>query len=427
MSVFLLPVRVCDSLEKMFNRYWWGGGGTRTRGIHWLSWDRMCIPKPKGGFGFKRLHDFNMALLAKQGWRLLIHPESLVTRLLKAKYYPMTEFMDAQIGQNPSFIWHSILAGRRALQLGVARRVGDGRDTKIWGWEWLAGPANDIPRILATPVNNQFRDSWRWKGDIRGCYTVQHGYRLLVGEANLQGDTHGFTAWKAIWALPIPPKVIVGSLVDEAVRLAIGIWTIWLSRNEVVWNNKQPSAMTARAQVLQLQSCWTETYKVQSTASTHAVTWSPPPSNFIKCNIDAALSGDGASYGAVVRDSEGQFVAAKCGRLEGVVDPYIAEVLGVKEALLWLSSQHRRNIIIESDCLNFCTAFNSCSFDFSCVGLLVKQCLSIASIMENVSVSHVKRSSNRVAYELARATVSMAGSEVWTEIPPACIMRYLNQ
>ncbi|XP_019161436.1 PREDICTED: uncharacterized protein LOC109158072 [Ipomoea nil] len=26
MSTFLLPMRVCDSLEKMFNRYWWGGG-----------------------------------------------------------------------------------------------------------------------------------------------------------------------------------------------------------------------------------------------------------------------------------------------------------------------------------------------------------------------------------------------------------------
>ncbi|XP_019190293.1 PREDICTED: uncharacterized protein LOC109184710 [Ipomoea nil] len=418
MSVFLLPVCVCDSLEKMFNRYWWGGGSSGSRVIHWLSWGRMCTPKSKGGLGFKKLHEFNITLLAKQGWRLLIHPDSLVSRLLKAKYYPTTGFMDAQIGQNPSFIRRSILAGGRALQLGVARRIDDGRDTRIWGWDWLAGPSNIqihtpcveqlreakvhsllneargwdvdllrdiflaeyVPRILATPVSNHFRDSWRWKGDIRGCYTVQHGYRLLVGEVARHDDTHGFLAWKALWALPIPPK-------DE---------------ENVLWGRDAFNYMSQTA------------------------SWSPPLRHTFKCNVDAALSGDGASFGAVVRDSEGRFVATKSGRLKDVDDPYMAEVLGVKEALLWLKSQFRRNIIVESDCLNFCNAFNSCNSDFSYVGLVVKQCLSIASDMENISVSRVKRSANRVAHELARATVSMAVSGVWTDIPPSCIVHYLS-
>lgn len=71
MSVFLLPLSMCDSIQKIMNAFWWNSKGSNSQGIHWLSWTRMAVPKCCGGLGFKRLHEFNLALLAKQGLRLL--------------------------------------------------------------------------------------------------------------------------------------------------------------------------------------------------------------------------------------------------------------------------------------------------------------------------------------------------------------------
>lgn len=111
MSVFLLPQTFCTAIENIINRFWWENGGTTSRGIHWMSRPRLTLPKCNGGMGFERLHDFNIALLAKQGWCILTNTHSLVCRILKARYFPNSGFLLATLGHNPSYIWRSILAG----------------------------------------------------------------------------------------------------------------------------------------------------------------------------------------------------------------------------------------------------------------------------------------------------------------------------
>lgn len=105
------------------------------------------MPFDKGGLGFRDLHDFNLALLAKQLWRLLHHPNSLLSRVLKGRYYRHSSPMEVKSSNSPSYGWRSILAAQDLLREGLRKTIGTGRNTCVWLDSWIptspARPALD--------------------------------------------------------------------------------------------------------------------------------------------------------------------------------------------------------------------------------------------------------------------------------------------
>ena len=139
MSVFKLPKSLCEDLTSMIRNFWWGQRIDK-RKIAWMSWEKLCAPKSCGGMGFKKLKEFNLALLAKQGWRLQQGYDSLVYKLLKAKYFPTIEFSQAILGTNPSFTWRSIMVAQPLIKYGLRWRLGNGERIRILGDKWLPKP-----------------------------------------------------------------------------------------------------------------------------------------------------------------------------------------------------------------------------------------------------------------------------------------------
>lgn len=139
MSCFRVPISICKEMEAICARFWWGDSGMK-KGIHWMSWDKLCKQKEEGGLGFRQFSCFNQALVAKQVWRMIENPESLVAQVFKARYFKNYDIMEARIGNNPSFVWRSLCWGRELLKEGLAWIIANGNDisanTRNWFAEW---------------------------------------------------------------------------------------------------------------------------------------------------------------------------------------------------------------------------------------------------------------------------------------------------
>jgi hypothetical protein len=128
MPCFKLPRGLCLYINSMIRNFWWGSKNGK-RKTHWVSWEVMCSPKMDGGLGFRDLELFNLALLARQAWRLLQNPESLSAQILKAVYFPNSNLLEATLGSHPSQVWRAIVEGRDVMKQGIIRRIGTGEST----------------------------------------------------------------------------------------------------------------------------------------------------------------------------------------------------------------------------------------------------------------------------------------------------------
>ncbi|GJV85490.1 reverse transcriptase [Tanacetum coccineum] len=81
--------------------------------------------KDCGGLGFRDFSCFNLALLAKQGWRLIMNPGSFWCHVLKGIYFPHSNFLTASKGSRPSWLWQSLLQGKDLLLRGIRWQVGE--------------------------------------------------------------------------------------------------------------------------------------------------------------------------------------------------------------------------------------------------------------------------------------------------------------
>jgi hypothetical protein len=204
---------------------------------------------------FKDLILFNQALLAKQAWCLIMYPDILCARVLRAKYYPRGNLLDTVAAGEASQTWRAIEYGLELLKKGVVWRVGDGASIRIWRDNWLPRPYSikpigstrtcrlrrvshlidqryktwdevkvrrhfyqcDVEEIMKIKLSPNIDTDWvSWNFEKSGMFSVRSAYRLAMREKYEMGTMGSSatpecerTVWKSIWRANIPSKVKV--------------------------------------------------------------------------------------------------------------------------------------------------------------------------------------------------------------------------
>ena len=117
-----------------------------------MSWDKLCKPKVDGGMGFKQQKPFNLAILAKQCWRLQMGQNSLVYHVFKEKYFPNCDFVEASLGNNPSYVWQSLMVAQKFVQNGLRWQIVNGFNVQVWKDKWL--PSSSTYRVISPRLNS---------------------------------------------------------------------------------------------------------------------------------------------------------------------------------------------------------------------------------------------------------------------------------
>ncbi|XP_024640756.1 uncharacterized mitochondrial protein AtMg00310-like [Medicago truncatula] len=138
LSFFKALSGIIFSIESLFNKIFWGGGEDK-RKVSWIRWDTLSLRKEYGGLGVTRLKEFNLALLDKWCWRLLLEKEALWRKVLVARYGEADGGLEDG-GRSCSSWWREIVRIRDGIGDGgegwfgscVRRRVGDGAETDFW-------------------------------------------------------------------------------------------------------------------------------------------------------------------------------------------------------------------------------------------------------------------------------------------------------
>ncbi|XP_042979926.1 uncharacterized protein LOC122310106 [Carya illinoinensis] len=458
MSVFQLPKKLCQEINMLYSRFWWG--------------------KQQEG-------------------------KSVV---FKDKYYRHSSFLEANLGSKPSSIWRSFWNARALVKEGIRWRVGDGSKINIWGSKWLPCPSSytiqspvsilqedakveelinkqneewdeakikaifkheEAIQILKIPLSKGFaHDKVIWSPSKKGVFTVGSAYflqreriRRRVGECSreVQKDE----SWRSIWNLTVPnatkfflwkagnnllptkDNLFKRKVVDEnscplcsrevetnmhvlwECYAANDIWTEDGSRVQK-WNRTETDFLKLWESLMQklnideleLMALLTLSWSLRkpnpfktiiNKSKVRQGSYQHGKNQFVKVNWDASLDTKGRRMrvGIIIRDNEGEGMVAVCDQIRNVENPVVAECYGLRLAVELCSELYIHDATFEGDAKNVIMVVQKDEEEMSDFGSLIEDIKFYFNRNADWHLQFTFRESNTVAHCLAKKALSL--------------------
>ncbi|XP_024041999.1 uncharacterized protein LOC112099126 [Citrus clementina] len=210
-------------------------------------------------------------------------------------------------------------------------------------------------------------------------------------------------------------------LSKKEVELQIAYWWVtWYARNHFLFKRKKldPLISTVKAEaVVEAFRRYKklEHQQMESSKAERAKQWKPPPKNWYKANVDAAIDNQRqrVGLGVVVRNDNGDIVAAaiKPSTFNGEVS--FAEAEAIEWEMQVAGSAGITSVIFESDCQVAVDLANNRKGSKTEIFWVISEIKSRIKDFQEVKFQHTPRSGNVNAHTLAKIALKGSDSVVW--------------
>jgi ribonuclease HI len=147
----------------------------------------------------------------------------------------------------------------------------------------------------------------------------------------------------------------------------------------------------------------------------------------VKLNVDGAFHADNytGAIGTVLRDYQGQLIAASCKYLPQVASAAMAEAIAMKEGLSLVAAKGCSQVIAEVDSMETIQACTGQETWWMEPAAIFADCVDLASLIDGITFCHCPREVNKVAHEIARECFRIKISCTWDDDPPSFLLNRL--
>ncbi|KAL5794438.1 hypothetical protein ACOSP7_003032 [Xanthoceras sorbifolium] len=312
-------------------------------------------------------------MLAKQGWRILSSLSSLLARVLMARYFPNSSFLESKVGRLPSFTWRSILWSRDVLLKGLRWKIGNGESVRVYKDSWL--PRDFAfrvfsPRILPEGVTvlALLQEPCFWHVDVVRRHFIHEEADLILS-----------------LPLSLHPRMDSFFFIDD-----------FLAAN--LPPSSSPFCSGSGPDLAAFSS-----------------SWKASPAAVFKLNVDAScnvLSGC-SGLGMVVRNATGIVVFAAAVPLKFCADVDVVEAKAILAGIQLTAERGLLPLLVEMDSFNVSHLCNGDLLSRSNIENIIFNIQSLMSSLNIASISFISMLGNGVAHGIAKRAFDLVVPCLW--------------